>query len=109
MVEDASGSKLIVSWHTSAEIDTLGFHVLRSSDGTLVNATQVTEQLIPSQGSDGGSYSIVLSHDGSAHSALSFWLYEVETDGTINYYGPATAESNAAQLNDRMFLPFLSQ
>jgi len=111
-VENASGSQLIVSWSTSAEIDTSGFHVVSSSDGTLISARQVTEALVLSKGSEGGDYSVILPYNETVEpplSLLSFWLYEEETDGGFNYYGPAVVDVNASQMDQFMFLPFLSQ
>ena len=111
-VELRNETELIVRWTTSAEINTAGFHVLRSSNGTLANARKIVEQLTASQGSAGGSYELVLPYDETAEpplKLLSFWLYEVEFNGDVNYYGPATVEVDAAEIKQFMFLPFLSQ
>ena len=105
-------SELVIRWTTSAEFDTAGFHILRSSDGTQENARQVTDQLMPSQGSNGGNYELVLPYTETVEpplSLLSFWLYEVETGGGINIYGPAVLDLDAADMDQFMFLPFLSQ
>ena len=111
-VELRNGTELVVRWTTSAELDTAGFHILRSSDGTQDNARQVTSQLMQSLGSAGGSYELLLPYDETVEPPLSllyFWLYEVEIGGAVNTYGPAVVDLDAANMDQFMFLPFLSQ
>ena len=107
-----NNTELVIRWTTSAEIDTDGFHVLQSSDQTLQGARQVTSQIISSQGSAGGSYEVVLPYDEAVDppfNLLSYWLYEIEITGTVNYYGPTTVDIDASQVEEMIFLPFLSR
>jgi len=65
----------------------------------------VTAAIIPGQGrgQSGAAYSW-LDHDAQPGVAYSYWLQEVEINGTTHEYGPATAGSSpAAQFS--IFLP----
>src|SRR5690606_35947517 len=41
-----SGNAVLLQWSTSAELNTWGFHILRSSNGNVQNATRITSQMI---------------------------------------------------------------
>jgi large repetitive protein len=86
-----------VRWVTTAEINTWGFHLYRSADGSRTGAVRVTATIIPGQGrgQGGASYSW-LDTDAQPGVAYSYWLQEVELNGTTYEYGPATAGSSPA-------------
>jgi uncharacterized repeat protein (TIGR01451 family) len=106
---DAEGVE--VRWVTGSEVDTWGFHLLRSSDGTRTSAERVTAELILAKGGSnlGASYRW-LDRSAEAGNTYTYWLQETELDGTINEYGTATVEfSGVSQGNDlyTVYMPFI--
>jgi uncharacterized repeat protein (TIGR01451 family) len=83
-------------WRTSGELDTLGYHVYRSTTGQRADAERVTAQLIPAAGGLGSTYRWA---DPSAQQARSYtyWLQAVQSNGASREYGPikAGAQANA--------------
>ncbi|MEM8531905.1 MAG: hypothetical protein AAGF95_13750 [Chloroflexota bacterium] len=98
-----------VRWETSAEINTWGFHLLRSTDGTRANAEKVTPNLILAKGrGQGGATYGWTDTDVAADTTYTYWLQETELNGRIIEYGPATTR-NPANIAGRIFLPFLQR
>lgn len=98
-----------VRWETSAEINTWGFHLLRSADGTRANAEQITPNLILAKGrGQGGATYGWTDTNVEADTTYTYWLQEIELNGRINEYGPATTR-NPANVAGRIFLPFLQR
>jgi hypothetical protein len=94
-----------VRWVTTAEINTWGFHLYRSADGSRTGAVRVTATIIPGQGrGQGGAVYSWLDRDAQPGVAYSYWLQEVELNGTTYEYGPATAGSSPASQHS-IFLP----
>jgi hypothetical protein len=80
-----------VMWRTSMERNTLGFNVLRSTNGRLEDAVQVNDLLIASVGlNSGGQYEYV---DLNGAPGATYWLQEIEISGVKNLYGPAQLPS----------------
>lgn len=106
---ERGGAAVVVRWTTGAELNSWGFHLLRSSDGTRANAVQVTLQLVPAagRGGNGASYRWV---DQTAQPGVTYtyWLVEVEQGGTTAEYGPATVAGAAASPMYR-YLPLIRQ
>jgi hypothetical protein len=80
-----------VDWTTTMEVDTIGFHVWRSTsaDGDYV---KVSDALVPSAdpgANTGGSYHF---EDAQAKVGTTYFykLEEVETGGATNWYGPVS-------------------
>jgi uncharacterized repeat protein (TIGR01451 family) len=106
-----TGGVIRVLWTTTLELDTVGFHLYRSTTGSVNDAVRVTPALIPGQGSEGGAYSFddVRITYGTTY---WYWLVETETTGTINFYGPirATAIQGYDPEGQRgIFLPIISR
>lgn len=98
-----------IRWETSAEINTWGFHLLRSADGTRANAEQITPNLILAKGrGQGGAAYGWIDTDVAANTTYTYWLQETELNGRISEYGPATTR-NPANVAARIFLPFLQR
>jgi hypothetical protein len=98
-------SGVVVNWVTTAEINTWGFHLYRSADGSRSGAVRVTAAIIPGQGrGQGGATYSWLDLDAQPGVAYSYWLQEVELNGTTTEYGPATAGSAPAAQHS-IFLP----
>jgi hypothetical protein len=97
---------LVVRWQTLAEVNTAGFHLLRSNTGNLADAVRVTNALVLGQGSAGGTYRWV---DSSAvvGETYTYWLEEVELDGATNRYGPVRAVPQ--QIGTRILIPLINR
>jgi uncharacterized repeat protein (TIGR01451 family) len=81
-----------VRWVTTAELNTWGFYLYRSADGSRASAIRVTPEIILGQGrgQGGASYSW-LDTDAQTGTTYTYWLQEIELNGVVNEYGPATA------------------
>ena len=98
-----------VNWVTTAEINTWGFHLYRSADGSRAGAVRVTASLIPGQGrGQGGAVYSWLDQGAQPGVSYSYWLQEVEVNGTTSEYGPATVSSSPASQHS-VFLPVASR
>ena len=105
----AQSSAVTVRWQTSAEINTFGFRLYRSTDGTRANAVLVTPELIPAQGrGQGGATYTWTDSTAQAGQRYSYWLQEVETSGATNEYGPATAITASPTRGSFLYLPLLN-
>jgi len=85
----------IISWATSQEIDTFGYHIYRSTaivgnSGDRSDAVRITKQMITAQGPSGGEYTFT---DDSIVPGLVYvyWLTEVENGVESVSYGPVGA------------------
>jgi uncharacterized repeat protein (TIGR01451 family) len=97
-----------LSWTTTAEIGTAGFHLLRSATGTRAGAVQVTPSLIQASGHmQGASYT--WSDTGAIPGQrYTYWLVEYEHNGKTAEYGPAV-QSGLVSVGYRILLPIVSQ
>lgn len=95
--------RVLLDWSTSAEVQSLGFHVYRSATGLWADAERITPALIPAKGAGGGSYQwadVTALPDAIYH----YWLEETTTSGALHEYGPVfTAPSPFLKL--RIFVP----
>jgi hypothetical protein len=99
------GGTITARWVTTAERNTWGFHLYRSVDGVRAHAVRVTSNLILGQGrSQGASYAWT-DTTAEAGAKYTYWLQEVETNGTTNEYGPANATISPSAGEYRVFLP----
>lgn len=97
-----------IQWVTSAEINTAGFHLLRSSNGNISGATRITSELIPATGradlGDTYTYTDTTAEPGQSY---TYWLEETELNGTTMQYGPFIVTPEPENSNRRVFLPLL--
>ncbi|MEZ4707416.1 MAG: SdrD B-like domain-containing protein [Caldilineaceae bacterium] len=96
--------QLIVRWTTSSELSTAGFFIRVGAGDSFDNSIQRVSQMIASQGSQGGSYEMVIPYDAQVDPArpdLRVWLVEIEVDGNEVIYGPAP-------ISTRVYLPLIS-
>ncbi|NJP07662.1 MAG: DUF11 domain-containing protein, partial [Chloroflexaceae bacterium] len=99
-----------LTWITGAEIDTWGFHLLRSNDNNRANAVQVTPALILARGrSNSGALYAWFDQSATATGPYVYWLQEIELDGTINEYGPFSARLPGIQNAHQVFLPVITR
>jgi len=81
------GSDVLLEWKTETEIETVGFHVLRSENegGEFI---QITPHLIPAEGAGGfgAEYSYT---DPNLKAGLYYYaLQEIEAGGSSSFHGP---------------------
>ncbi|NJP06540.1 MAG: DUF11 domain-containing protein [Chloroflexaceae bacterium] len=97
-----------IRWATGAEINTWGFHLLRSNDGSRASAVHVTSELIRSEGqrNSGAQYSWF---DSTAvpGTTYTYWLQEVELDGSLIEYGPISTTQGSTSQQHSFFLPLI--
>jgi hypothetical protein len=87
-----------IAWQTSSEVDTFGFHVLRSTSNNPENAVRVNAEVVLGQGSKGGMYEVI-DENAEAGVTYYYWLQEVELDGDeitytdwVQQVGPAQGQ-----------------
>lgn len=96
-----------VSWTTSREIDTMGFHLLRSTDGNRANAQRITTNIITATGQNQGGASYTwLDTTADPATTYTYWLEETATDGTVLVYGTPAAVANNRYT---IYLPMIQQ
>jgi hypothetical protein len=96
---------VLVSWVTASEINTWGFYLYRSTDGSRAGAVRVTATIIPGQGrGQGGAAYSWLDRDAQPGVTYSYWLQEIEINGSTHEYGPAAAGNSPASQHS-VFLP----
>jgi uncharacterized repeat protein (TIGR01451 family) len=109
-VSVSGGAGVHVEWQTGSEINTLGFSLYRSTDGTRASAVLVTPELIPSGSinNGGASYSFedLTAVPGQTY---TYWLQEIETSGVVYEYGPVDTDGREIfrPRELRLFLPTL--
>lgn len=96
----AQGTQL--RWTTSAERNTIGFHILRGT-GEQADSVRITPALLPAQGANGGA--TYTWTDVQPIPGARYWLEEVEANGTRNIYGPATAAT--AAVSPQVWVPMV--
>jgi uncharacterized repeat protein (TIGR01451 family) len=96
---------IVVRWVTTAELNTWGFYLYRSDDGSRSSAVRITPTIILGQGRGyGGAAYAWTDTDVQAGTTYTYWLQEVELNGTINEYGPTTAAIASASRH-AIFMP----
>lgn len=82
--------RITLEWETASEVDSEGFHILRSMDGE--DHLRNTPSLIPSTGGRllGDIYSYV-DYDVLPGVAYSYLLEEIDITGKSSYFGPVSA------------------
>ncbi|MEN9934276.1 MAG: hypothetical protein RLZZ387_855 [Chloroflexota bacterium] len=96
-----------VAWSTGAEVNTWGFQLYRGTSTNRASAVRVTPQLIPAEGRGrGGATYVWLDRSAQPGVAYTYWLQEVELNGTTTEYGPASAMQTMTT-RQRFYLPLL--
>ena len=105
-------NQVYLNWRTGYEVDNLGFHVYREDGGGLTRLTRemvAGSALLAGPGrplTAGRSYSWL---DSSGSYSASYWLEDLDLDGTATWHGPVTAEPGAAIPPMQRASPILSQ
>jgi hypothetical protein len=104
-------SSLRIEWVTGVEIESWGFHLWRSEAGSRTDATRITPALILATGgaNQGARYSFI-DRDVRPGVRYTYWLQEIEVNGTTIEYGPITGgigvgSGEESFMNNRIFLP----
>jgi hypothetical protein len=101
-----TGAKsVVVRWTTASELNTWGFHLLRSATGDRAGAERITATLIPGKGRNGGASYEWLDATAAPGVTYSYWLEETELGGAVRIYGPATTAGTSATGAFRVYLP----
>lgn len=94
----------VVTWQTSLEVDTLGFHLWRTAGPVWQNPERITREVIPARpGTLGGRYAFE-AEAGVPGETAYYWLEELTIQGGSIYYGPTVSRPGAAP-PIRIFLP----
>src|SRR5262249_57053679 len=101
-----AGEQIIVRWVTTAELNTWGFHLYRSTDAKRAKAVRITPALILGQGRGQGGASYTWTDvDVKDGVTYTYWLVETEIGGATNEYGPATASARPTGMTYQLFMP----
>ena len=86
----ANQSDILVKWKTAMEIDTLGFHLWRSTSKN-GQYLRITQQLIRAQG--GASWGAEYSYSDAINDEKTYYykLEDIEFNGTSTFHGPVAA------------------
>jgi hypothetical protein len=105
-----AAGRMIITWETAAELGTRGFHLYRSANGRRDTAIRVTEQLIIARGNVQLG-SVYEWEDAGAEAGVSYtyWLEEIEQDGTRLEYGPFVVRIVPDALPVRLYTPRLTR
>ncbi|GIV91129.1 MAG: hypothetical protein KatS3mg055_3647 [Chloroflexus sp.] len=97
-----------IVWATGAEVNTRGFLIYRSI-GEREKAQLLTPIPIPAQGSAGSGATYRFSDRTAVNGvAYSYWLVEIETNGTFHEYGPLQSRGTISQ-QYRYFIPLIGR
>ncbi|CAN2044187.1 exported hypothetical protein [Candidatus Magnetomoraceae bacterium gMMP-1] len=95
---------IVLEWETETEIDTAGFHILRSDsiDGEYI---RITNQVIPNKGfSFSGDYYFYIDNNVLPGKTYYYKLEDIETDNTRNLSDPVTSEKWSPKLEEVIFM-----
>ena len=87
-------NRLVLEWRTSAEVNTFGFALYRSTTAQRAQAVLLGE-LVPATGA-GANYRYVDAEGSADH---YYWLVEVDRGGSSTEYGPVRAQAALAVAN----------
>jgi hypothetical protein len=105
---EAGVYRVAVRWVTGVEIDTFGFHILRSEDGTRAGAVPVTPAMIPGRGGQAGNSYEWIDPGVWRGRTYTYWLVEMELNGNSVEYGPASARVPLLG-EQRLYLPMIAR
>ncbi len=100
---------VLVRWTTATELNTWGFHLLRSATGNRADAERITATLIPGAGRNGGASYEWLDTSAEPGVAYSYWLEESELGGVTREYGPATTAGTVDTGAFQIFVPLITR
>jgi uncharacterized repeat protein (TIGR01451 family) len=84
VLREGDANKVI--WHTSDEVNTFGFAIYRAESEDRADAVLLSKEMVAAKGA-GSSYAFV-DEAAPMGTYYRYWLIEVESDGSLNEYGP---------------------
>ncbi|MEZ4665038.1 MAG: hypothetical protein R2911_46525 [Caldilineaceae bacterium] len=102
---ETQGGGTMITWQTSSEVQTLGFHLWRSTTGDRLDAIQITATLIAARGSANAGadyYYTDMTIQQGVH--YTYWLQEVRLDGTTQDAGMVQPQFSGA-----LYLPLIAE
>lgn len=102
-----AGGGAVVTWSTSLEIDTWGYHLYRSATGSMADAVRVSDPLILAKGRGGAGASYSFVDETASGGPYTYWLEEHTTAGARTVYGPVTTEQLSGGGAHRAWLPMV--
>ncbi len=103
-VENVTASAITLGWGTAAEINTVGYRILRAPTNNASQAEVVGYQPAAPMGTYGAMYTYVDTPPSSG--PWWYWLEDVDTGGQAQRHGPVSAQF-AQVLQWRVYLPVL--
>lgn len=91
-------------WETAVELDFVGFHLWRSTEGQRQTATRLTSTLIARRGGSTGATYTFVDEQVTGGQTYTYWLEKVRGDGTVE-----DMRSTMMQLRTSIYLPFVSE
>ncbi|CAN2045008.1 hypothetical protein GMMP13_1670001 [Candidatus Magnetomoraceae bacterium gMMP-13] len=98
----ACQNHIVLEWETATEIDTLGFHILRS-DSIGGEYTRINKQIIPSTGfaASGDHYFYI---DNNVLPGKTYYYQLEDIDNTSHFSDPVASEEWRPELEDIIFM-----
>ncbi len=99
-----SATSIRVRWQTSAEENTAGYQLYRSTDGERASAVLLTPELIPAHGPGIG----YVWTDSAVVTGVtySYWVAAIDSDGSVAEHGPVSSQIAAVY---QVFLPAIGR
>lgn len=95
----------MLTWETSSEVQTLGFHLWRSATGSRVDAVQITGALIIANGNPtAGALYRWTDTNVQPGVRYTYWLQEVQLNALTKDIGVVQS-----QFQDDLYLPLIVQ
>lgn len=103
------GDDVVVRWTTAAELNTQGFALWRSASGNFEDAQRVSAHIVLARGSasSGASYVWTDTTAGTTDVPPTYWLEEIEYNGTRSMYGPTGAHHRLEDMQQVVYIPLV--
>ncbi|CAN2041724.1 hypothetical protein GMMP15_570001 [Candidatus Magnetomoraceae bacterium gMMP-15] len=100
----ACQNKIVLEWKTATEIETAGFHILRS-DSIGGEYTRITKQIILNTGfAVSGDCYFYIDNNVLPGKTYYYQLEDIDTDTTSHFSDPAASEEWRPELEDIIFM-----
>jgi len=101
------GASVRLEWETGAEINNLGFRLLRAPVNDLAQASEVAFVPATASGASGASYRYtdIVPQAG----VWWYWLVDVDTSGVETVHGPVSSGLDVSALPHKVFLPIVQR
>jgi hypothetical protein len=100
-----NGANVTLEWATGAEVNNVGFRLLRAPANDLAQASEVVFVPAAESGAPGAAYSH--TDTAPAPGVWWYWLVDVDTNGTEAVHGPVSSGLDVGALPNKVFLPMI--